>query len=116
MTLITLKEAAKIVDINPLTLKGRINRGIDGNFPFPVAKTQQAYLYKESEVLAFYIANQVVIPKRVVTSKEQPNYFIYEGVKLQILMFLQGEKKTRHYTARLAEMADSKSLYKRYAP
>ncbi len=86
MTLITIQEAAKIMGTNRTTLYGRIHRSIGYHFPSPAGKKGQTLMYSKAEVLDFKARNPT-------EEKKAPKAFVYDGLKLEILLFLQPKLK-----------------------
>lgn len=93
MKLITITEAAEIMGMNRSTLYGRIHRSIGYHFPSPVGKEGQNLMYSKAEVLDFKARNPVYVATRWIEEKKAPKAFIYDGLKLEILLFLQPKLK-----------------------
>lgn len=89
MTLITIQEAAKIMGTNRTTLYGRIHRSIGYHFPSPAGKKGQTLMYSKAEVLDFKARNPIYVASRWTEGKKAPKAFVYDGLKLEMLLFLQ---------------------------
>lgn len=89
MTLITIQEAAKIMGINVYTLIGRVNRAYEYNFPKAVGDQKRPKLYSETAVREFNDRYPVFIRMKHNAVKRPSKNFVYDGDRLQILLFLQ---------------------------